>query len=53
MVGAQKKTRDLPDRTNSTEDHQNIHYLPRMERYEAGKLKRKDCPSSSHAKWEP
>lgn len=30
-----------------------FHYIPRNERYELGKLIRKKCPRSSHAKWEP
>jgi uncharacterized protein (DUF2252 family) len=29
-----------------------IHLAPRNERYEKGKQLRKDCPRSSHAKWE-
>jgi uncharacterized protein (DUF2252 family) len=52
MAIAQKKTGDHSKRTNSDENKPNIHYLPRTERYELGKQMRKDCPRSSHAKWE-
>jgi hypothetical protein len=44
MVRAQMNTMELPDKINPVENNRSIRYLPRMERYEAGKLKRKDFP---------
>jgi uncharacterized protein (DUF2252 family) len=42
----------IPDRVQEAKKISFLH-IPRNERYEMGKKMRKNCPRTSHAKWEP